>query len=1222
MRDRLKELERENCDLRHLVLFNALRVAILETSAGAADERAFYGQACRLVVDRGLSPWMWIGAPGADGRFETFAIAGDTRDPSTAAITQDLDAAGDLEAAARAWREGQPVFAQRHRSAAEDTEWLPSGADREPDTVAAIPLRRCGAMDAVLALSCPDAGVRDDTTRTVALELARTIEQGLENLQKRQQIVRLQGLYRALMYEGDVLLLMRDEQDMLRKTCRALTRETPFHAVWIARPDTAGHMICLAQAGEGAQAIQSMDIRVGDERHAPLVVRAWMKERIVFNNDHLADPQLAPWRDFLTEHRWHAALAAPVHRGGAIWGAMAFVSPDRNVFDTQTIELCQRVADLLGHGLDELDLRALLIEQQRGEAYRARHDALTGLPNRFALEQHVAKDIGRARRSGTMLALGLIDLDDFKPVNDAHGHAAGDELLRQLTRRLQALLRPSDLLARLGGDEFVLVLEDLDPSQALYQLRTALARLHTAVETPFDLGEGRQVSIGMSSGLSLYPTDGDDLDVLLRKADAAMYTAKMSKIDRTSWWTIDAALPHPDAGGAQPWDAYGTHAAELLRRTRTQWDSISERFVVLWYADMTAHPDMRAILDALTPAEMAALQARQVQHLLGLLDPQATRQGIEEAAAHVGRVHALSGIQVDMMVSMFISYQAVLRQQWIDTISNPQQRARMLHALQERTVGDLQAQLRAHGMTIKALLAPLSHSLAPAAHQPWAQTVREELAMLARIPGVVLVLIAQPDPQGVLELTYGEGTPQALQVVNALRADQQNLPVTDARSPRGQGIIARTWRNAAIQQTGTVQHDPGHQPWRDRYQAMGARSLAGVPVLDAAGRPLAVLALFGAYPNQFSATWAQDLLHGLQSRWQALAGRHDQITGLVLPLGQAQARRAALFGGGLHMWMQPVVELASGRLRKVEALARLVLPSGEIISPGGFLPLLGGPELRRLFEQGLQQALQALRDWESRGLALEMAVNLPPSLLDDAALPQRIQAMMDGTGIDPARLTLELLETESLGDPGRLTTIGRLDALGVKLAIDDLGSGYSSLDLLRRLPIHVLKIDQALVLGTRTNPLRGLPLLASLLQIGRDLDLEVVIEGLETRDLIDMARVLRVPLGQGFGLAEPMPAQGIPAWAERISTAGEGAPPHTALGALTYHWLAVHRHVMHADDITTCPLTAFLNREGLGDSALARAHAAFHAGIDVKHHSALLLRDLAERVNATAISRS
>ncbi len=1207
----------QRADLRHLSLFNALRVEILEQSAEAADDRAFYGQACRLVVDRHLFPWMRIGAYDADARFETFAASGDTGDPGTAALTQDPDTAGGNAAAARAWREERPVFVQRHPSTAEDTERPADGAARELDAIAAIPLRKRGAMDAVLVLPCSDAQAREDATHTVARELARTLEQGLEDLQRRQQVVRLQGLYRALMYEGEVLLLLDDEQDMLRKTCRALTRETPFHAVWIARPDTAGRMVCLAQAGIGAQAIGRMDIRLSGTQHAPLVVRAWMRERIVFNNDHLADPHLVPWRDFLTEHRWHAALAAPVRRNGAIWATMAFVSPERNVFDTQTIELCQRVADLLGHGLDELDLRALLIEQQRGEAYRARHDALTGLPNRFALEQHVAKDIGRAKRSGTMLALGLIDLDDFKPVNDAYGHAAGDELLRQLTGRLQSLLRPSDLLARLGGDEFVLVLEDLDPNQALHQLRTALTRLHVAVETPFDLGQGRQVSIGMSSGLSLYPTDGDDLDALLRKADAAMYTVKMSKVDRTSWWTIDAAIPHFDAGGSESWDAYGTDAAEILRRTRAQWDSVSERFVVQWHAETAEHPDMRAILDALTVTETASLRENQVQHLLRLLDPQTTSRDIDQAGAHVGRVHALCGVPVDMMVSMFIRYQDELRRKWVGTISDPRQRSRMLHALQERSVRDLQSELRAHGMTIKAMLAPLSRSLAPATHQPWAQTVREELALLARVPGMVLVLIAQPDAHGVLELTYGDGTPQALEVVNALRADQSSLPVTDAQSPQGQGIIARTWRSAAIQHTGAVLQDPGLRPWHTRYETMGVRSLAGVPVLDAAGRPVAVLALFGAYPNQFSASWAQDFLHGLQSRWQALAGRHDKIPELVLPLGQAQARRAALFGGGLQMWMQPVVELTANRLRKVEALARLVLPSGEVISPGGFLPLLGGPELRRLFEQGLTLSLQALADWQRRGLTLEMAVNLPPSLLDDDSLPQRVQALMDDAAIEPTRLTLELLETESLGDAGRWATLGRLHALGIKLAIDDLGSAYSSLDLLRRLPIQVLKIDQALVLGTRTNPLRGLPMLASLLQIGHDLDLEVVIEGLETADLIDMARILEVPLGQGYGLAKPMPARDIPAWAERVAAAGERGP-HTALGALTYHWLAVHRHVMHTGSGATCPLTAFFQRHGLGDSALARAHAAFHAGIDVKHNSALLLQELAEQIKAQA----
>lgn len=351
-------------------------------------------------------------------------------------------------------------------------------------------------------------------------------------------LLRMQRLYSALMFEGDMLLQARDARTILDRTCSSLTYDTSFHAVWIGQPNEAGRMEVLAQAGEGAAALQTLNIPLSDTDHAPLAVRAWQAEQVVFNNDLLADPHMAPWADFLREHRWAAALAAPVRRNGRIWAILAFVSPDVGVFDDDTLALCTRVADLLGHGLDELDLHDKLLGQERAEAQRARTDVLTGLPNRFALEQHLPHALERARRHGIAVAVGMIDLDDFKPINDQFGHDAGDTLLRQLAQQLQAQLRGTDYLARLGGDEFVLVLEDLDPAHAEPQLAIILQRLERVIQTPFDLGQGRQARVGMTLGLALFPDDGEDADTLLRNADAAMYQAKARKGDRAQWWRL------------------------------------------------------------------------------------------------------------------------------------------------------------------------------------------------------------------------------------------------------------------------------------------------------------------------------------------------------------------------------------------------------------------------------------------------------------------------------------------------------------------------------------------------------------------------------------------------------------------------------------------------------------------------------------------------------------
>jgi len=168
--------------------------------------------------------------------------------------------------------------------------------------------------------------------------------------------------------------------------------------------------------------------------------------------------------------------------------------------------------------------------------YQAMHDALTDLPNRRALELELTKAIARASRNGTVLAIGMLDLNDFKPVNDMYGHDAGDRLLKEFTQRLKRQLREMDFLARLGGDEFVLILEGLNEPQWLSQLTSMLNRLHEAVEIPFVLAHDQTVEVGIGLGMALYPFDGEEGDILLRQADAALYQVKAHKLDRARWW--------------------------------------------------------------------------------------------------------------------------------------------------------------------------------------------------------------------------------------------------------------------------------------------------------------------------------------------------------------------------------------------------------------------------------------------------------------------------------------------------------------------------------------------------------------------------------------------------------------------------------------------------------------------------------------------------------------
>jgi diguanylate cyclase (GGDEF)-like protein/PAS domain S-box-containing protein len=162
--------------------------------------------------------------------------------------------------------------------------------------------------------------------------------------------------------------------------------------------------------------------------------------------------------------------------------------------------------------------------REEEERFLAYHDTLTGLPNRRLLDDRLRQALHLAQRRDHRVAAMLVDLDDFKRVNDELGHRAGDAVLREVAERLAGCVRKADTLARQGGDEFVIVIPDLAQEADCDVVAEKILR---ALEPAFH-ADGREFRIGASIGISIYPGDAGDGDALLRNADVAMYRAKQS----------------------------------------------------------------------------------------------------------------------------------------------------------------------------------------------------------------------------------------------------------------------------------------------------------------------------------------------------------------------------------------------------------------------------------------------------------------------------------------------------------------------------------------------------------------------------------------------------------------------------------------------------------------------------------------------------------------------
>ena len=253
--------------------------------------------------------------------------------------------------------------------------------------------------------------------------------------------------------------------------------------------------------------------------------------------------------------------------------------------------------------------------------------------------------------------------------------------------------------------------------------------------------------------------------------------------------------------------------------------------------------------------------------------------------------------------------------------------------------------------------------------------------------------------------------------------------------------------------------------------------------------------------------------------------------------------RLALYGelrrgideGQLSVHYQPQVDIGTGRVVGAEALVRWNHPQRGLMQPDDFIPLAEQTGLiRPMTSAVLRSALAECRRWHVAGLDLTVAVNLSVRSLLDEGLALEVDALLRESGLPPSVLELEITETTAMVDPVRsLVVLGELHALGVKLALDDYGTGHSSLAYLNELPVDTLKIDRSFV-RTMDASSQGATIVRSTIDLARNLGLTVVAEGVETEAAWQMLAELECDSAQGYWLARPEPAETLLALVARL----------------------------------------------------------------------------------------
>ncbi|MGH8131088.1 MAG: EAL domain-containing protein [Steroidobacteraceae bacterium] len=261
---------------------------------------------------------------------------------------------------------------------------------------------------------------------------------------------------------------------------------------------------------------------------------------------------------------------------------------------------------------------------------------------------------------------------------------------------------------------------------------------------------------------------------------------------------------------------------------------------------------------------------------------------------------------------------------------------------------------------------------------------------------------------------------------------------------------------------------------------------------------------------------------------------NDENTVRRLALGSEL--RSAIKDGLLELHYQPQVNFRTGRVESVEALLRWSHPKLGQVSPAEFVAIAEATDMiRPLTEWTLGQALSDSREWRRRGLNVRMAANLSARLLQDTAFPERLRVLLASAQADAASLELEITESAMMLDPARaLRIIQEIDQQGVLIAVDDFGSGYSSLGYLRDLPVHALKLDKSFVQGMR-NSADDRVIVESTVQMAHALKMQVVAEGVESDWDARFLAAAGYDYGQGYHFSAAMPAAACAEWIARYN---------------------------------------------------------------------------------------
>ncbi|MDX1796766.1 MAG: diguanylate cyclase, partial [Hydrogenovibrio sp.] len=374
--------------------------------------------------------------------------------------------------------------------------------------------------------------VFDDDGKVVAAQGILT-----EITERKEYIDQLQTSSRALhaLHAIDTLVLnARQAEDLVQGACHHFVYQEGYSFVWIGLftdEDAKAFELTAYDGNDDALAVKLRKLAVSDDHRHSTSYTALDQQKPVIVNDISAFDRSAEMEIHPEEQRYQSLACFPLANQAKTYGVACFYNTEAGHFTKEEVHLLSQITDNLTFGLASIEAQEERQKAINDIQYNAFHDALTGLANRNSLMVSLEQAISTTKRTGESLALLVVDLDEFKLINDTLGHDAGDKLLQEVCRRIRGVIRESDLLARQGGDEFIILMQVTNHFLTAEEMAQAVTpanlaqRILDVLSKPFTIGE-EVAYIGASIGISACPHDSTNAQALLRYADSAMYKAK------------------------------------------------------------------------------------------------------------------------------------------------------------------------------------------------------------------------------------------------------------------------------------------------------------------------------------------------------------------------------------------------------------------------------------------------------------------------------------------------------------------------------------------------------------------------------------------------------------------------------------------------------------------------------------------------------------------------